>query len=100
MYGTIARFTPKPGQEAAVISLIEEWEGERAPNVSGAKAGYVYKPDNKLGELVMTVVFEDRASYRANAGDPKQDEWYRKFRDLLQADPVWEDGEIVCGRAW
>ena len=67
MYGTIARITPKPGQESAVIALMEEW---------------------------------DRESYRANSEDPKQDEWYRKIRDLLQADPVWEDGEILYGRAW
>ncbi len=40
-------------------------------------------------------VFSDKASYAANASDPEQDVWYGKFRDLLEADPEWEDGEYL-----
>jgi hypothetical protein len=31
----------------------------------------------------------------ANANDPEQHQWYLKIRELLEADPEWEDGEFV-----
>ena len=95
MYGTVARIRPKPGQEKALLAQMEEWKRTRQPKVKGAVASYVYKPDNKPGELIMVAVFQDKKTYRANAEDPEQDKWYRKFRELLQADPVWEDGEVI-----
>ena len=95
MYGTIARVTPKAGQEAAVLSMMEEWDNERSDKVTGAQAVYFYKPDDKPDELVMVVVFRDKESYKANAEDPEQDRWFRRLRDLLQADPAWEDGEVL-----
>ena len=30
-----------------------------------------------------------------NGRDPEEDRWYRQLRALLEADPEWEDGEIV-----
>ena len=95
MYGTIFRMKVKPGQEEAVVSLMQEWEKERKPKVGGAVGGYVMKPDNKQGLLIGVAVFKDKASYMANADDPDQDRWFRKIRDLLEADPEWEDGEYV-----
>ena len=95
MYGTISRLKPKPGQEAAVISMIDEWDQTRAPLWKGSGVGYLYRPDQSPDELIMVVAFRDKESYRANAEDPEQDRWYRRFRDLLQADPTWEDGEII-----
>lgn len=99
MYGTIARFRPKPGQEKAVLQLMEEWDRTNRPKVKGAIAEYVYKPEKNPGELIMAVVFQDKESYVANADDPEQDKWFRRFREHLEADPLWEDGEIIWGRA-
>jgi len=95
MYGTIARMRPKPGQTKAIVAMMEEWERTRRSKIKGAVATYVYKPDRKPDELVMAVVFQDKKTYRANADDPEQDKWYQRFRALLQADPEWEDGEII-----
>jgi len=97
MYGTIARMRPKPGQTKAIVAMMEEWERTRRSKIKGAVATYVYKPDRKPDELVMAVVFQDKKTYRANADDPEQDKWYQRFRALLQADPEWEDGEIILG---
>jgi quinol monooxygenase YgiN len=55
------------------------------------------KPDNRSGELLGVAIFEDRASYTANADNPEQHAWFTKMRDLLEADPEWEDGEYVAG---
>ncbi len=95
MYGTVAHIRPKAGQEQALSALMEEWSRERKPKIKGAVAGYLYKPEQQPGELIMVAVFQDKASYVANAEDPEQDRWYRKMRDLLEADPTWEDGEVI-----
>ena len=47
--------------------------------------------------MLLLAVFTDKASYVANANDPEQDRWYRGLRELLAADPTWEDGEISEG---
>ena len=95
MYGTIYQLRPKPGKEADVIRLMDEWHRERRPKVKGSLAGYLYKLDK--GGMMGVAVFESKETYAANAGDPEQDRWYRRLRDLLEADPEWNDGEIVSG---
>ena len=96
MFGTIFRMRPKAGQEQAIISLFEEWERERRPKVKGAGAGYLVKPEKSPGELIGIAAFSDRESYLANANDPEQHQWYLKLRELLEADPAWEDGEFLA----
>ena len=93
MYGTVYRMQPKSGKEQDVIRIMEEWNRARRPKVKGALGGYVYKLDK--GGMMGVVVFESKEAYFANAEDPDQDQWYRRFRDLLEADPEWNDGEIV-----
>lgn len=95
MFGTIFHMRPKAGQENAIIALFEEWNRVRRPKVKGAVAGYVLRPEKKTGELIGMGIFSDRDTYLANANDPEQDQWYRRIRDLLEADPTWEDGEVI-----
>jgi quinol monooxygenase YgiN len=95
MYGSIFHLHPKPGQKAAIRQLFEQWDRERAPRVQGFHAGYLFQPDRSSDELIGVAIFADRESYRKNATDPKQDEWYRSLRALLTEDPRWEDGEII-----
>lgn len=96
MYGTVAHVRPKSGQEQTLIDLFDEWNRDYAPNVKGAIAGYLYRKDGDPGELIMVAVFKDKHSYVANADSPEQSAWFEKFRATLEADPVWEDGEIVA----
>ena len=97
MYGTMFRMRAKAGQEQAVVDLFNGWERERKPKVKGALTGFLMKPDNKPGELVGAGVFVDKASHIANANDPEQHQWFLRLRELLDADPEWEDGEFVMG---
>ena len=97
MYGTIFRFKVKPGEEDGVAEVFEEWARERKSLVEGAIGGLLLKPDNWEGEFKGVALFKDKETYVANAQDPAQDKWYRKLRDLLEDDPVWEDGEYVAG---
>lgn len=92
MYGTIFRLRPKAGREADVVALMEEWARTRGSRVNGARAAYLLRSERQPGELLGVAVFDDQATYQANAADPQQDAWYRRLRETLQADPEWEDG--------
>ena len=97
MYGTVARMRVKAGQRHALLNIMEEWNRERRPKVEGAQTGYVLFPDRDPNQAILMAVFDDKDTYMANAADPEQDKWFRRFRDLLEADPEWEDGEIQEG---
>lgn len=97
MYGTIARMRVKSGQEQTVIDTLVEWQKERGSKVKGSVGGYVLRPDDRPGELLLIGLFEDRATYEANAEDPEQDRWFHRLREMLEADPKWTDGEVFGG---
>jgi quinol monooxygenase YgiN len=98
MYGTVATLRVKPGAEAKLNEMAERWWRERAPKVRGALSNTVYRTDRNPNEFIMAAVFDSKESYMANADDPEQDKWYQEMRALLEADPVWVDGEIVSHR--
>ena len=92
MYGTVARMRIKPGMEVKLKEDMARYEGLKIP---GFVSTVVYRMDADPNEIYMAVVFKDKASYAANARDPKQDERYKKMRAFLAADPEWHDGEII-----
>jgi quinol monooxygenase YgiN len=95
MYGTIFRLQPKQGREKEIVALMNEWSESRAPNVEGAQAAYLLQSERRPGEFVAVAVFDDEQTYRANAGSPDQESWYRRLRDTLEGDPIWEDGPYL-----
>lgn len=92
MYGTIARFQVKPGMEAKLKEIEEEF---KTAAVSGFVVTYIYQMDANPQEYYLATVFASKDAYQANASSPEQDARYRAFRALLTADPEWHDGEIV-----
>jgi hypothetical protein len=88
MYGTVAHLKTKPG-------AIESFKRMEMRHPKGFVASYVYQLDSDPSELMMVAIFEDEASYRANAESPEQDREYRDFRSYLTADPEWHDGEVI-----
>lgn len=94
MYGTIARLRVKPGMESALIEQLRAFDALEVP---GAIAEYLYHMDTDPHEYYLVVLFQDRATYMANAESPEQDARYRQMRALLESDPEWHDGEIVFG---
>ena len=92
MYGTIARLHPSPGRED---DLIAYGNRIREIEVPGYRASYVFRPDANPYDrptLFLVAVFDDRASYRANADSPDQHERYLELRSMLDDDPEWIDG--------
>jgi heme-degrading monooxygenase HmoA len=88
MYGTVAHLKTKPG-------ALESFKRMEMRHPKGFVASYVYQLDSDPNELIMVAIFEDEASYRANAESPEQDQEYREFRSHLLADPEWHDGEVI-----
>lgn len=95
MYGTVARMRVQPGKEAEIAAYGESLAKEGERNIKGMIGAYIYRLDADPTTFIMAVVFEDKASYHANAQDPEQDAQYRRLRALLAEDPIWEDGEII-----
>jgi hypothetical protein len=94
MYGTVAKCVIKPENREALRELTKRQMADR--EVRGYVTSYMlFENDSDVGWLF--AVFEDRATYDANADDPAQDARYREFRALLEADPEWHDGEIEQG---
>jgi quinol monooxygenase YgiN len=94
MFGTIFHMKPRPGTEKAIEDLFRREEKERS-RPAGAIAAYLFRSRSRPGELAGVAVFESEASYRKNAEDPDQDRWYRQLRELLEADPEWDDGDVL-----
>jgi hypothetical protein len=95
VYGTIYRFQIKPGKEAELKRFfeMEGSEEDKRLKAAGLVSAQLFKLDK--GGYMGVAVFENKEKYVANANDPEQDRWYRQFRELLEADPEWNDGEVV-----
>jgi quinol monooxygenase YgiN len=93
MYGTVARFQVKPGALQQVQQLSREFEAALVP---GFVFQHVYQMDASQDQLFLAVAFESKAAYLANADSPEQQDRYRRYRELLVAEPEWHDGEIVA----
>jgi antibiotic biosynthesis monooxygenase (ABM) superfamily enzyme len=96
MYGTVAYLRVKPGAEAKLQQHVRDFEALKVP-------GYVflqiYRLDASSNTCVMVVGFATKADYAANAASPEQNARYLAYREFLEADPEWHDGEIIYSYA-
>src|SRR5947209_5382439 len=93
MFGTIARVMVQPGKEDEFIAIGEQWGRERGASV-GEVASYVFKAEGRREHFIVAI-FTDRDAYYTNANDPETDRWYRRLRATLEADPEWNDCEVI-----
>jgi quinol monooxygenase YgiN len=91
MYGTVAKTVVKPENRSKLRELFAGQIAQR--KVPGYITSYMLF-ENDSDAAWIFAVFEDRATYDANAGDPAQDAEYRMYRALMEAEPEWHDGEI------
>jgi heme-degrading monooxygenase HmoA len=92
MYGTVAHLRVKPGMEAQFEQVAREIGVGRAP---GQIAVYAYRMDRDSREYYLAAVFESREAYHANAASPEQHARFMQLMQVLEAEPEWNDGEIV-----
>ena len=94
MYGTVAKMDVLPGKRDELKALIDSQMA--ATPVAGYIKSYGLM-ENDTDTLWVTVLFQDKDSYMANADDPAQNERYMAMRALLASDPEWHDGTIEEG---
>jgi antibiotic biosynthesis monooxygenase (ABM) superfamily enzyme len=87
MYGTLMRANVTPGNRDAVAALMGEGVAAK-----GFHATHVLFPDDDDRTVIAAILFDDDVAYSANAHDPATEEWYGRFRALLEEDPEWTDG--------
>jgi hypothetical protein len=100
MYGTIARLHPRAGQLEALAALQDRWDAGGDAKPAGYRSAWLFTPDENPYDrptVFLVAVFDDRATYVANAESPEQDARYREMRALLEDDPEWIDGSFVGG---
>jgi quinol monooxygenase YgiN len=97
MYGTVARLCVKPGMSAQLEALSRRM-AEEEMQTPRYVAQYVYRMDADPDELYLTVLFDSRAAYHANAASPDQAARYEELIALLAAPPEWHDGEVIFAR--
>lgn len=96
MYGTVAELRVKEGKLEEVREVAMRWDRERRPKAPGFVANYTFRLDDDPQGVILVAIFDSKESYVANARDPEQDRWYRALRELLDADPVWHDGQVIA----
>jgi quinol monooxygenase YgiN len=94
MFGTVARIKIKPGMDEAITKLGATWARDEYER-SGQLAEMIFKLENSPDEYIIVAAFPDREAYFANAEHPNTHRNYERLRELLVADPEWNDGEIV-----
>ena len=92
MYGTIARFTLKPGTAEDFGKVAAAQDVVAIPGYLGS---IVYHSDSNPDECWLVVSFTDKEAYMKNAGSPEQNERYQKLVPFFAKEPEWHDGEIV-----
>jgi hypothetical protein len=94
MFGTIGHARPKPGHDAHLRALTEEWERTIRPMIPGPFVQLFGHPKDRPGEMVFVALAQDEATYRRLAELPEQDAWFRRMADLLEGEPTWEDVDM------
>jgi heme-degrading monooxygenase HmoA len=92
MYGTIARLHPTAGRLDELIAYGRRMEDVSVP---GFRSSYLFRPDKDPYDkptVFLIALFDDEASYKANADSPDQHARYLELRALLEDDPEWMDG--------
>lgn len=92
MYGTVAKMWVKDGAQADFLRITAEVEGVPVP---GMVAVHVYQMDADSREYYMTVLFDSKEAYVANARSPEQHARFTLLMTALETEPEWHDGEVV-----
>ena len=96
MFVTVFTYRAKPGQEAEIVALHEDWQRNRLHSAPGYLSGELLRGIKDPQQFVTIARFESQAASEAIANDPQQDAWYRRLTSMTEAEPVFLD----CLSAW
>lgn len=96
MFVTVFTFRARPGQEAGIVALHEDWQRSRLDLARGYLSGELLRGIKDSQQFVTIARFESQAASQAIASDPEQDAWFRRLTSMTEAEPVFLD----CLSAW
>ena len=98
LYGTVARFSLKPGADSACEEFFSHWRDEERTLevIPGAVGTWLLRPDDEPAIAYAAVLFESKRTYVDNAASAAQDLQYRALREWLTEDPEWFDGRVAA----
>ena len=91
MFGTVAKMRLKPGGE----TMLMAWSQALMGNIKGHVSTTVYRSTEDPLVMYMAVVFEDFASYRANAESPQQHRRWQQMQSVVDGEIEWNDGNVL-----
>jgi hypothetical protein len=94
MFGTIGHARVKPGHEAQLDGMLQEWKDTIRPSVPGPFLELSGHRAGNASDIVFLALAKDEATYRSLADMPDQDAFYRRMVEHLDAEPTWEDVEM------
>jgi hypothetical protein len=97
MFGTIANATLKPGQQAKLDTMMEEWKRDIRPKVPGAFVELIGHRAGQPDQVVFVALAQNEATYRRMAEMPEQHQFYLRFNEVFTGEPTWEDVEMEWG---
>jgi len=92
MYGTIAKYSVKPGRLDQFVADMKRFEGSPP---EGWVYHTVFQSVSDLNEIWMSVVFESEEAYKRSADSPEMDQEYRRTLEHLTQEPEWHDGHVI-----
>ena len=98
MFGTIARATLKPGKQARLDEMMEEWDRDIRPRIPGAFVQLMGHRAGQPDQIVFVALAQDEATYRKLAEMPEQHQFYLRFNEVFTGEPAWEDVEMEWGQ--
>jgi heme-degrading monooxygenase HmoA len=95
MFVSISRYRVKAGMEDALKEHNEEWKRSVRLQTSGFISVHVYKNAKEPREWTSVATFVDQYSEMVNANSHEHKLWYRHMLEMLEAPPVYWQGELV-----
>lgn len=95
MFGTVARLRCKPGG----VEWVRAWfDVQSRRPMRGWVATTLFAADDDPQTVWVSVLFESREAYVANAETPVQDQLYHQMLSGLESPPEWHDGSVISHR--
>ena len=92
MFGTVARLHCKPGG----IEWVRAWvDVQSKRGMIGWVSTTLFQAEADPNVIWLTVLFESREAYFANADTPVQDQLYHQMLTGLLSPPEWHDGTVI-----
>lgn len=94
MIGSIGRYKPKRGSEAALLALDDEWARTIRPKIKGPVLILRGRPKESPEEMLQIILAHNAKTWARLMQLPEQEQHFEKVMEHLEAPPIWEAVEL------